>query len=210
MLEFLRSWTINIVTLVIFIVLLEILVPKGKIKKFINLVSGFILIIAIVNPLLGTMKNGIELKEFQVANSNFMDRKEIEQSGKILEEKQMKQITDVYRNKVIGQIEEHTKTINGIGDVQADVIINEDYKSQNFGEIKRVYLKLSMNNKNSVVKPVSRIEKVKVQTGNKNISTAIKKENNEIKDAGLKNKIEDKIAKLLDIKKENIVINISQ
>ena len=47
--EFLKSWVLNIVMLAIFIALLEIIVPSGKIKKFVNLISGFILILSLIH-----------------------------------------------------------------------------------------------------------------------------------------------------------------
>lgn len=56
MLEFLRSWIINIVTISLILILFEIIVPSGKIKKIITLVSGFVLLIAVVNPFLQLKK----------------------------------------------------------------------------------------------------------------------------------------------------------
>jgi len=204
MIEFLKGWVLNIVGLAIFIVLLEILVPSGKTKKFINLVSGFVLIIAIITPFLNIARKGIDLKEFQIASSNFIDKREIENNSKILKEKQMRQITEVYRKKLIKQLEETTAEIEGVAGAKADVIINEDYNSDDFGEIKRVYLYLELSGDKQVIKPVSKIEKIEI-----NGDDAVKSESKEV-DSALKKKIESRINKILGVDEKNIVISLRE
>jgi len=179
MIEFLKSWVLNIVTLVTFIVLLEILIPSGKLKKFVNLVSGFILVIAMVNPFLGFLRNGVDLRGFQIPSSNFLDKREIEENSRILNEKQMKQVVEIYREKVIGKLVDIAEEIKGIGEVTADVIINEDYNSDNFGEIKRVYISYKTVGNSGSIKPAT----------------------------GLNREIENKICSLMNIDRENIVVS---
>lgn len=208
MIEFLRGWIVNIITLVMIIVLLEILVPSGKIKKFVDLVSGFILIIAIINPVIATVKKGVNLTEFQMASSNFIDKKSIEADSKILKEKQMSQITQNYRYKLIKQIEESAQGIEGIGKVKADIIINEDYNSESFGEIKRVYVTLQLKEEDQKVKPVSKIETVKIQLkeGDQKSQASAGKEVS----AELKSQIEGKIQKIMDVTRDHIVITLQE
>jgi len=219
MIDFLRSWILNIVTLVLFIVLLEILFPSGKMKKYLNLVSGFVLIIAIINPLIVLMSRGLELKDFQIASSNFLDKREIEEKSKILEEQQIKQIIKVYRNKIITQLEDKVKDIDGVYDARADIIINEDHNSDEFGQVKRVYLYIKTSKEGSGITPVTRIEKI-------DLSKPLTSQNDEDEDGygkdegkddenedngidpALKKKIEEKVKKIVDIDEDNIVINI--
>lgn len=208
MIEFLKDWCLNIATLVIFIVLLEMLLPSGKMKKMINLVSGLILVIALINPVLGLLQRGIDLKAYQMSNSNFIDKKEIMVNSQVLKEEQTKQIINLYRDKIIGQLEDLVKDINGISDVKADVIINEDYSDEKFGEVKRVYLELKVgeaeDNANSI-KPVKRVDKITV--GKVKNQEAEEVPSKEI-DKELKKQIESKIENVLNIQKENIVISL--
>lgn len=203
MIEFLKNWVLSISTLVIFIILLEIIIPSGKIKKFVNLVSGFILIIAIINPFLSLFRSGVDLKQFQFSNSNFIDKSEIERDSKILKDNQMKQIVETFRNKIIYQIQECLSDMKEISEVKGDVIINEDYKSATFGEIKRVYVNFKIANKESTIKSVTKIEKVKIGGDEK-------KENNIKIDNAIRNNIETKINKLLGVNKDIIVINVRE
>lgn len=209
MIDFLRSWVFNIVTLVILIVLLEILLPTGKIKKFINLISGFILIIAIINPFLNYFATGVDLRELQIRDAGFMDKKEIAAAGKLMKEQQMVLVTEVYRKKLIRQIEEALKGTEDVSDVKADVIINEDHTSGNFGEIKRVYLNITKGGKSAEIEPVIRVRKVRIGPRGKDDEEG-KNEVGSVFDRELEKKLADKVNKMLDVKHENIVVSIGK
>jgi len=209
MIEFLKDWCLNVVSLVIFIVLLEMLLPSGRMKKMINLVSGLILVIALINPVLGLLKKGIDLEEYQISNSNLINKKEIMVNSQVLKEKQTRQITNVYRNKIIGQIENLIKDIKGVSDTKADVIINDDYSDEKFGEVKKVYLELELgevDEKTESINAVKIVDKVvvgKEKKGEKEVAS-----DKEI-DGELKKQIESKIENILNIQKENIVISLN-
>jgi len=203
MIEFLKGWVLNIVILTMFIVLLEILIPSGKIKKFVDIVSGLIIIIAVISPFVGLLSKDLNLKELQIASSNFIDRKEIEANSKVLNEQHIKQITEVYRKKIVKQLEDNTKEIKGVADVKADVLIDQNYESPSFGEIKRVYLNLKLGGKEEGVKSVIRVDKVEI--GRK--STIISKDGGEI-DEEIKQAIETKITRMLGVENEDIIISL--
>ncbi len=207
MIEFLKDWCLNVVTLVMFIVLLEMLLPSGRMKKMINLVSGLILVIALINPVLGLFQKGINLEEYQMSSSNFIDKKEIMVNSQVMKEEQTRQITNVYRNKIISQLEDLVRDIKGVLEVKADVIINDDYSDEKFGEVKKVYLELKLgeaDEKTKSIKPVKGIDKVIVGKGKKQESEGVP----DVKiDRELKQQIESKIENILNIQKENIVIS---
>lgn len=205
MIEFFKSWTLNIVTLVLFIVLLEILVPSGKMKKLINMTSGFILIIAVINPFIGLFGKGIDLKDFRISASSYLDRRELEENSKVMKENQGKQIVEVYRNKLAREIEDAAGGIKEVTSVKADVIINEDFNSSGFGEIKRVYLYIKPGEKTSGIKPVENVKKVEINRS----ESAVENNAKSSKDKELESLLETKISKLLDISKDNIVVNFS-
>lgn len=207
MIDFLRSWVFNIVTLVILIAILEILLPSGKLKKFINFVSGFILIIAIINPVLGLIKGGVDLKDFQISSSNYLDEREIAANSKLMKEEQMQQVVEVYRKKLIARLEEGLKGTGGFDGVKADVLIDEDYTAETFGEIKRVYLTLQSKASPTDIKPVSKVEKIRIGDKEKKEEAPDNIPGNEI-DREIKNKLEEKVGRLLEVKPENIVIKV--
>jgi stage III sporulation protein AF len=210
MLSFIKEWVLNIVTLVLFIVIIEMLIPAGKMKKYVNLVTGVILIIAIINPFIKLMGGSVRLDEVQTANSNFLDKAEIKNDSGILKEEQTKQIIEVYRKKLISQLESAALNTEGVSEAKADVIINEDYKSDLFGEVKRVYLEVGPA-ENDNAKSVVQIENIdRIEVG-KDVKKNAETPKNTIAaepDTALAKRLEDKISGLYGIDKENIVISL--
>jgi stage III sporulation protein AF len=214
---FIKDWIINIIALVLFIVLIEMIIPNGKTRKYVNLVTGFILIIVIINPIIKQFKNGISLESYQLADSAELQKMEIKQNTGVYGEEQMKQITEVYRQKVIAQLEKSAEETEGVADAEADVIINEDYKSDKFGEIKRAYINITPSKNDQGVKEVGSISKVKVSVRDK-VEIGNEQDNgsgsnaSEADSAGIdsriKNSIEEKVSKLFDLDEGNIVIGL--
>ena len=214
MIEFIKNWVVNTVTIVMLIILIEMLIPSGKMKKIVNLVTGFILVIALLNPVLKVVGKEIVLRELQMADSNYIDKREIMINSGILEENQIKQITNLYRDKIIDQLESITKDVKGVTDVRADIIINEDHTSDKFGEVKKVYLYVKTEEKNDRIKPVLSVRKIEI--GNRNLKDDNSKDEDS-KDEMLpekqldrktKQELEDRIERFLSIQRENIVISL--
>jgi stage III sporulation protein AF len=142
MIDFVKDWVIHIVALVLFIVLVEMLLPTGRMKKYVSLVTGVILIIAIISPIVEVLGKNADITAFQITNSNTLDKLQIEKDSKVLEKAQMKQIVEVYRDKIIQQIEQSAEEVEGVSRARAEVLINEDYASRDFGTIQRAYIEI--------------------------------------------------------------------
>lgn len=201
MVGFIKDWVLNIVTLVLFIVLIEMLVPSGRMKKYAGLVTGFILIIAIINPFLGLLGGKVNLMDSLTTNSNFLDKAEIKKDSSLLEEQQIKQIVEVYRKKITEQLEQSALETNGVTGAKADVIINEDYNSEKFGEIKRAYLEIGENGDKEGIKPVAKVEKVRTDTG------SVAEKEGDKPDPAIVRQLEGKISSLYGVDRSNIVIS---
>lgn len=217
MIDFTKQWVINIVTLVLFIVMFEMLLPTGRMKKYVGLVTGTILIIAIISPLISLLDRNIDFMALQTSNSNALDRLQVEKESKLLEEEQMKQIVEVYRQKIIEQLEQNAKEVDGVKQAKADIIFNEDYNSKTFGEIKRAYLEITPEGGDSSptggdgsskrgdsspeTKPVARVEQVTVREIKKSQPTY------ENCDPILKKRLEERIGQVFGMKSENIIIS---
>ncbi len=231
MLDFIRQWVVNIVTLVLFIVIVEMLLPGGKMKKYINLVTGTILVIVIINPLTGLTGKKFDFTASQTKNSSLLEKAQIQKEGKNLEQAQLKQIVGVYRKNIIDQLEQNAEEIDGVKDAKADVIINEDYQSAAFGEIKRAYISIAADNTKyrggldaadtsgtlnkgsdgpagtkegglgNDIAPVEKVQTVKIGSTASNGQAAGKC------DPKLRGLLEDRISRVFGIDKQNIVIS---
>lgn len=214
MLEFLKDWVLNIAVIAVLLVFIELLIPSGKTKKFVNLISGFILIITIIQPFLKFLLKGYDLNWLNAIDNSFSVITEVDVTNTEFREEQIKQIVKVYRKRLIEQIIEIAKGVEEVRDAEADVILNEDYNSQRFGEIKRVYVNIVIDNENRqgdldpIIAPVRKIDEVKINIGQ--IEQKDTGRERDIEDK-LKNKIvetlEDRISRSLMIKREDIVIS---
>ena len=204
MLVFLKDWILNITALVLFLVVIEILMPSGRMKKYCGLVTGVILIIAIINPFLKLFNGNLNLEDIQVSNSNTIDRLEIEKNSKLLKDEEMKQITEVYRKKIIRQLEDNAMKSKGVVEAKGDVIINEDYNSDTFGEVKRAYLEITIAGENDEISPVVKVDEVNIGKEKQQETSS-----SEV-DPKLRKQLEDNIINLFSLDRENIIISKSE
>lgn len=207
MIGFIKDWAVNIVMLVLFIVMTEMLLPGGKIKKYANLMTGTVLIIAIIDPFAGFFSKGFDFSASQTAAARTMDRNEIEKAGKLLEEEQVKQTTELYRRKIIEQIEQHAMEVEGVADAEADVIINEDHMSETFGEIKRIYISVGVDRageRQTSSDSAPAVEKVgRIRIGNPQSRGDFGK----TIDSRLEAQLADRIGQVFGVSRDNIVIS---
>ncbi len=214
MLEFLRSWIINIVTISLILILFEIIVPSGKIKKIITLVSGFVLLIAVVNPFLQLKNSNFDLSEAVQADSFYIDQKEVENSSKLLEETQARQIAEVYKKKLALRIEEEAGKLEGVSVTKTTVEINEDYNSEKFGEITKISVELKKASKEKdkkTIEPVVTVEKIDINAG---LNKKKEKEKEGLKfvdpeDKRLAELVKQNLNKSLEVNKESIEVTIT-
>ena len=220
MLDFLKEWTINIVMLVLFIVIIEMLLPRGKMKKYVNLLTGTILIIVIIEPITGLFGKNFDFAAAQTAAASNIDKREIEKAGKLLEDEQLRQTIELYRSRIIEQITLSAREVDGVKDAQADIIINEDRDSENFGEIKRIYINAVIENAaegassgtsgvnggkgNIAVKKIDSI-KVAGQAGSDSDNVA-DGTGSVVYDAGLDERLKNRIGDVFGVHRENIII----
>lgn len=189
MVEFLRKWVLNIAVLSVIIVMLEILIPSGKTRKFVKLITGFILLIALINPVLKLFKNGVDLNEIQLTDGGFTDKYQIEYDSNSLKESQMKQISSVYKRKLAEDIKQNLSLLEDVSITKVDVDINENYNDENYGNINGVYIGIGKFQSGEKTSGIDDIKKVEVKvSGDKN------KEEPAVKDEGVTEKVDDERA----------------
>jgi stage III sporulation protein AF len=223
MVEFFREWIINIVTVMVIIVIVEIMVPSGKTRKIINLVSGFIILAVIISPIARIIGKGVSQKDFGIIDMGFLERQEIKQNSSMLEEKQIEQIINVYRNKLAGQIEDAVKEMDNTVEVNADVIVNENYESVYLGEVKKVFLDIWTGAKgneirHAEIKPIDDvdiIDKIDIRNPNEDKKESENTSNKQViteDSKGIEWEYRDdaaeKISRLFNVDRQDIKISI--
>jgi stage III sporulation protein AF len=165
--ENIKEWITGIITMTIFISLIEIILPSGKMKKYVSLFTGFILIGTILNPIgkfVGKKEELIDLDQYKNQFDNW-EVSDVKQSKKLEE-----QVVKVYRDSTKRKIEEILNDLGGMKECK----INFDSDSSRFDSNKKEKIQISAridSNENAELKRarvISELEK-KLDIDRKNL-----------------------------------------
>ena len=187
MIDFISEWIFNLAAVGILLVLIDILAPSGKSKKVINLVSGLILILTIVQPFFNLLYSDIGFNELYDQNNEYVEAI-MDETGKFasvisdnfdaeeLKEKQSRQIINIYGKRIAENIGKMIMEVEEFQKVEVDLIIDEDYDSHDYGKIKKIYVNAYLSDtvneesdgryKTDV--KIEKIEEVRIDPINKN------------------------------------------
>lgn len=135
MTEFFRSWTMNIVTAIIFVIFVEMMIMTDKFKKHVKLVTGLVLMVIIINPIVTLTNKKFSLDSLAIQNLNSLEQKDIQSQASQFDDIKNAQIVGVFKQKLTEQVRNQILSIEGIGDAEVYLVIDENLKSKIFGEI---------------------------------------------------------------------------
>ncbi len=175
------SWVKNIIFFLILTTIISNLLGKSTYKKYIDLITGIILLILVVTPFFKLLNLNDSLLYYFNANTLLAESKDISNEIINAEEGQVVTIIKQYKETLIEQIQNvllKEKLYNN----EIELTIDEDSNSSSFGQIKEMniiagYTKNS-NEENSSInnKEDSKVEKVqinKIKIGDKDKSDDI-------------------------------------
>ncbi|PAB60961.1 stage III sporulation protein AF [Anaeromicrobium sediminis] len=197
---FFKDWIKNILVLVIFITAVDVILPNGSTKKYVNLVVGILVIIVIINPILLLVKGDINIEGEIIRTSTILDTNILALKKDNIKFDQEEQIIRVYKNKLEGHIKDRISKDYAVTVNEVDAEIIKDTSSDNFGTIKNIKVGISFkeNDKNDL----NRIEKIYINVSN-NKGENVKAEKNKSKEI---DKIKKEIALFYDLDDTNITI----
>lgn len=132
-LEFLKNWALVISGTIIFAALCEILIPKGTEKKYIKLLLGMVLTLALIKPLEKISVLGNQYNMFDFEKSLAYD------TNKSFSADESKYVTKLYTENLEGNIKMRLESkLEASAEVFAEV--SEEEKS--FGEIKSIFVSI--------------------------------------------------------------------
>ncbi len=143
MMEALESWVSNIVAIVFFIVLIEILLPGGKTKKYIGFVTGILVIITIMSPVVKALGGEFRFDLPEMADPSGQMNQSLSLNEQRLNLVQSSQVMKVYTDKLEKSIKEQLAGLKKgeCSDVKCEVFENES--SGKLGDIKEVQVFIS-------------------------------------------------------------------
>ncbi|TZE83451.1 stage III sporulation protein AF [Calorimonas adulescens] len=140
--NFLKSWIINIFVVMIFITILDAIMPGSNFKKYIDMVTGLIIIITILSPVINFIKGEDFIQKEVLSNTIGLKSEEFSNDNKYL-----KVYEEVFKSQYKKNMEDNIQQWLS-KKYDADIKkVSIDYNSdigdtEHFGYIKRVEIQL--------------------------------------------------------------------
>jgi len=199
--EFLRNLVKDIAIMFILLSIVELALPNSNMKRYVNIVIGFMIIITIISPFIRLIKSNFNIE--REIFKNMIDEVKFRYDEDVgLQEIQERQIKETYLNKLKESIKE---TVDGILDYQVDdvrISIFEDEK--NYGTIKDIEIVMAPKNSNEEYSEDT-IKTIKIEEIKINDSSA-ESEVEELEPFDKDDKIKDILYERYNIPKDNIKV----
>lgn len=137
-----RNWILNIAAVAVLMIILDLLMPEGKTRNFVQLVAGFVVMFAMINPVLQLLDKGVPVSYAGWRDEAYLLNTRFKYTADSLNEEQQKQVLELYRKMLISDIKNRLKGDSKIIEAEVDAVLNENTSSSKFGEIRKLYLNL--------------------------------------------------------------------
>jgi stage III sporulation protein AF len=162
-LETLNAWIKHIILLILFATFLELLIPNNDYKKFIKVIMGLLVLLAVLQPILEIVDHSWDgMEAAAVTGSKIGETKtEIANNGSNFRNERDRVALEQYKKELTKQVRVLTGSIDGIMEVRAEIVLNEDKSEKNYSTIKNItiYAKPGHESKNTTeVNPIKQVE----------------------------------------------------
>ena len=158
----LNAWVKQIILIILFAVFLELLIPSNSYKKFVRVIVGLLILLAVMRPLLYFLEaRSDDLTMREVAALNVDNKTDIlAQTAKMRNERE-RIACEQYRRELIKQIKVLVGTVEGVSAVTAEIVLNEGNGEKSEGRLKTVtiYVRTEPSNQQrTLVEPVKQVD----------------------------------------------------
>ncbi len=202
------SWVKSIIIFMVLTSIISNLLGKSSYKKYINLITGIILVILVISPLLKLFQMDKTLDYYFTTNTLLAEAQDLDSQLKDMENGQKEAIFKEYKEQVklqVAKILEEDK----IQIYSIEVTIDEDDSSSNYGNIKSItvsgsHVAKENNSKAAINIDSIKIDNIKIDKGDEEPG----KEKNYLspEEINVKNRLSD----FYNINKDNINISIQE
>lgn len=118
----------NIVMLIFLAAVLEILLPpKSSMGRYLQLIMGLFVVVAVLSPALDWMDKGIELETLAFIQEPAISQKVVLQKGEEMQRENQRLIIETTLAKMSKQIEALTKLVPGVEKVKVDISVDNNF-----------------------------------------------------------------------------------
>lgn len=202
------SWVKNIIIFLILTTIITNLLGKSTYKKYVDLITGIILVILVISPLLKLFHLQETLDYYFSANFLMAEAEDINIKFKDVEEGQMNVIFSEYKQEIKKQVSNLLEKEN-LYVVNFEIIIDDNAASNTFGVLKSMNIVASYDKEDAKVesKTISKIEIEPIEIGKKTSSkTGLDRKYLSPEEINVKNLLSD----FYNINPDNINISIQE
>lgn len=169
--ETVRLLVQNLIVIVVLAVFLEMLLPAGELRRYVKMVMGLLIIVAVLQTAGGLSKSDwlAELPEFSAASEPGGARIEsIIEEGKKFSEKNRQQAIEEYKKGISRQVSALAGLDGKVSVMGAEVQVNENQSEKNYGQIEEIRLVIgNQPGKTAQNSGIEQVQPVTVELGNK-------------------------------------------
>lgn len=196
MIAIISTWIKEIILVVLFATFLEMLLPNSSMQKFIRVIVGLFIMLAILNPVIDVIQNRNALDQVPTISGNLDNSSAIVDQTHTMISKQEQLSVELYKKELAKQIRALVIAIEGVADAKVSVELDNNRPRQEAIKGIVIYIQPGISS------PVNHIEKVAIGKGTEpSLSTEVLKPQTS-------QKIQNSVSELLQIPKDKIEIKL--
>lgn len=156
MIEAITGWIKNIVLLVLFASFLELLLPTSSMQRFIRVIIGLFITLAILNPILDIIQNRWSPEQIPALSTNTANTQNVLKQANQVAGDRDQMALNTYKKELARQLRATITAIEGIADAQVAVELEDTQAGKLTGKVKSVtvYVKPGINSDSRMVAPI--------------------------------------------------------
>jgi stage III sporulation protein AF len=191
----LTDWIKNIIFVVLFASFLELLLPSSSMQRFVRVIMGLFIILAILNPIIGVVQHHLtSISPIPALSTNSEASNLITNEVNHVTNERDKLSLELYKKELGQQIRVLILAMDGVAD--ANVVVEIESNTANRVKSIVVYMKPGISTKNEKVATIKKITIGKPSGKTEELY------------AGLKERITEMITELYQIPKEKVDIKM--
>lgn len=192
----LTEWIKNIIFVVLFASFLELLLPNSSMQRFVRVIMGLFIMLAILNPIIDAVQHFASVSQVPALSTNLgnpdLVANEVDHAGK----ERDKLSSTLYKKELSQQIKILIMAIDGVADANVAIEIHDSNNKIKGIESILIYVKPGISSRNGKKINIEEIRIEKEANKDEEIHTNLKK------------RITDMLVELYQIPKEKIEIKM--
>lgn len=155
----------NVAIIILLTTFLDMLLPNNSMQRFIKVVMGLFIMLAILNPVISLFTEDYELSAWQLASLPEYKVETVLAQGEKIAKIQEDQALVEYKNRIEKQIEALVKLVPNVAFVKCEVIVEPIEKIGAIAKIEKAIVWITQGEKIDAQQVVKPVEPVQVQIG---------------------------------------------